>query len=253
MKKIYTFLALAVFAGFSATAQRSIDGELIATYPTGGIVAINPTQAPMPASDPNDIQYQFKNNGPDNFLIDDTLILRIPAANYERRITAVQIGGIAPGNSGYIMVADLVFYKNTSGIPANPGNVQLCDSFYMVDINSVVIPDPSLTNNKSCNNVAVSFYTSVGIADVNTMQGFSLYPNPAVTTLNLVTEFNQVGTASVVIHDMYGKTVLMQELGKNLNGKKTFGFDIGNLANGLYVVELIADGDKITRQMHVSR
>ena len=87
--------------------------------------------------------------------------------------------------------------------------------------------------------VSVSGEGLVGSSD------FTMYPNPAKGFINLNIK-TLVGAGSIVITDLYGKTVKTQALSMGTNT-----VDIANLNKGIYFVSLITSEGKTTKKLVV--
>ena len=256
MKRIYLLMTLALGLSTAAQAQRSVDMQLISTYPTGGLVLVSTDEDPDMQADAwkvNDIAFEFKNNGPDDVVVDDTVKLGFVLFQQIVSLNVAGINGITAGNSGFWGVDDIDFIYNADNITESGASTeQICDTLWLVDVNSAVVPDPSIANNQNCQTVTFNSWF-LNVNDVNSANGFSLFPNPAATKLNLLSTFNNAKNANVVIRDVVGKTVFTQNLGTNLNGQQSFVLDISNFVTGMYVIELNVDGNRITRQIQVQK
>ncbi len=257
MKRIYLLMTLALGLTTAANAQRSIDMQLISTYPTGGLVLVSTDEDPdeqTKAWRVNDISFEFKNNGPDDVAVDDTVKLGFALFGQIISLNVAGIGGIPATQSGFWGVENVDFIYNADNITeSGVSNETICDSLWVVDVNSNVVADPEInTSNRNCQSIAFHAWF-LNVADVNNTNGFSLFPNPAATKLNLVSTFNNAKNATVVIRDIVGKTVFTQNLGTNLNGQQSFVLDISNFVTGMYVIDLNVDGKRITRQIQVQK
>jgi sugar lactone lactonase YvrE len=74
---------------------------------------------------------------------------------------------------------------------------------------------------------------------------FTMYPNPAKGLINLNVE-TLVGVGSVIVTDLYGKTVKTQALSMGTNT-----VDIANLSKGMYFVSTITNEGKTTKKLIV--
>ncbi len=74
---------------------------------------------------------------------------------------------------------------------------------------------------------------------------FTLYPNPARSTVSLQVE-KLVGAGTIVVTDLYGKQVKTQALSMGTNT-----IDISNLAKGFYLVSTITEQGKTTKKLVV--
>jgi hypothetical protein len=75
--------------------------------------------------------------------------------------------------------------------------------------------------------------------------GFTMYPNPAKGLINLNVE-SLVGAGSIVVTDLYGKTLKNQALSMGTNT-----VDIANLSKGMYFVSTISNEGKTTKKLIV--
>jgi hypothetical protein len=74
---------------------------------------------------------------------------------------------------------------------------------------------------------------------------FTMYPNPARSTVSLQVE-KLVGSGTIVVTDLYGKQVKTQSLSMGTNT-----VDISNLAKGFYLVSTITEQGKTTKKFVV--
>lgn len=195
-----------------------------------------------------------ENLGPDDIDISDSAVVGLPAyALYLGSDLSATNGGIPMNVQVYAHFLNVPLTYEPTGITSSQITVQqLCDTLWMLDANGDVIFDPDLSNNHTCNSVSVNVWY-LDVANVNKVNGFSMYPNPVATQLNVVSTFNNAKNATVVIRDVVGKTILTQNLGNDLNGQQTFALDISNFVTGMYVIELNVDGNRITRQIQVQK
>jgi len=91
-----------------------------------------------------------------------------------------------------------------------------------------------------------------GAKGVNTVDGqlstvndFTMYPNPAKGYINLNVEA-LVGAGSIIVTDLYGKTVKTQALSMGTNT-----IDIAKLSKGMYFVSTITNEGKTTKKLVV--
>ena len=74
---------------------------------------------------------------------------------------------------------------------------------------------------------------------------FTMYPNPAKGLINLNVE-TLIGAGSIVVTDLYGKTVKKQTLSMGMNT-----VNIANLSKGMYFVSTITNEGKTTKKLVV--
>jgi hypothetical protein len=80
---------------------------------------------------------------------------------------------------------------------------------------------------------------------LSTVDGFTMYPNPAKSFISLNVE-TLIGTGSILITDLYGKTVKTQGLSMGTNT-----VNIANLSKGFYLVSMITNEGKNTKKLIV--
>ena len=257
MKKLYLLIILALGITAAKAQTRSVDMALILTYPTGGLVVVSENEIPVKQAEAwqnNDVGIELKNLGPDDIYPSDSAIVGLPDYNEFLPLSLSPLSSnIEPTVSIYKAWEKIpLTYEPASLTSSQITIAQACDTLWMVDANGDVLFDPDLSNNHTCNNITFHGWF-LDVADVNSTNGFSLYPNPAATTLNLVSTFNNAKNATVVIRDVVGKTVFTQNLGTNLNGRQSFILDISNFVTGMYVIDLNVDGKRVTRQIQVQK
>jgi ELWxxDGT repeat protein len=80
---------------------------------------------------------------------------------------------------------------------------------------------------------------------LSTVNGFTMYPNPAKGFINLNIE-TLIGAGNIVVTDLYGKTVKTQALSMGANT-----VNIANLSKGMYFVSTITNEGKTTKKLVV--
>lgn len=83
---------------------------------------------------------------------------------------------------------------------------------------------------------------SLGVADLNSMDEISIYPNPASDFVNISSSNTKID--SVVITDASGRVVMTNKMDA-LSGK----VNIAHLPKGVYMVSLTADGKTVTKKI----
>jgi len=87
------------------------------------------------------------------------------------------------------------------------------------------------------------------VKDLQNISSFVLYPNPSEGRLNISLEAKQtIREMLLTITDMTGSVVSQQQY-RNVQGIFSKQIDLANLPRGLYLAELKADGEKITRKL----
>ena len=80
---------------------------------------------------------------------------------------------------------------------------------------------------------------TTGINSIETTkQQFSLYPNPASSTLNMDMQLDKTENVSVSFVNTLGEVVMTKNIGSLQSGNNTLSFDINDLASGVYFVNV---------------
>jgi len=87
------------------------------------------------------------------------------------------------------------------------------------------------------------------VKNIQNISSFVLYPNPSEGRLNISLEAKQtIREMQITITDMTGSVVSQQQY-RNVQGSFLKQVDLANLPRGLYLAELKADGEKITKKL----
>ena len=79
-----------------------------------------------------------------------------------------------------------------------------------------------------------------------------LFPNPANTTANVSFELASKEEVTLNIYNTLGELVSSENKGELAPGKQVVSFNTENLANGMYMVELVTGDSKTVTRMNVS-
>ncbi|MGL4596131.1 MAG: DUF4397 domain-containing protein, partial [Bacteroidia bacterium] len=92
------------------------------------------------------------------------------------------------------------------------------------------------------------------IAESNTLSNVNVFPNPANAEINLNTTFEQpVSQLTVRMYDMTGRVIMQNDLGTIAAGTFRQVIETSNLEQGLYIVEMLADGKLSRQQVQIIR
>lgn len=102
-------------------------------------------------------------------------------------------------------------------------------------------------------NAASSAPLAVGIEEeASSVNFFSIYPNPANNNANIAFELNETANVKVSVLNIAGQTVYAESLG-NVNGSHILNLNANELANGMYFVNLTANGQVITKKLNIQK
>ena len=104
--------------------------------------------------------------------------------------------------------------------------------------------------------VRMNFNPSVGISESDRQNGIGMgqnIPNPANGVTTIPYDLQESASLTFEVHDLSGKLVATQAIGKRGAGSHRLLFDTTNLGEGVYVYSLVADGTRLTKRMTVIR
>lgn len=85
----------------------------------------------------------------------------------------------------------------------------------------------------------------------NPIRSFAVYPNPAKDELHLNYMLQSSNKVSYSITDLSGKELMRNQI-EAMNGTSSNTIDISNLRNGIYLISLEADGNRVTKRVSVA-
>ncbi len=109
---------------------------------------------------------------------------------------------------------------------------------------SITTATLTVTSPEGCtftDTVQILIDPTMSVEDAEAVNAVTLYPNPTVGSLAV--EFNLTDAKEniqITVSDLTGKTVLLETIPLARNGEQVF-LDLRNLANGYYVVNILAD------------
>lgn len=77
---------------------------------------------------------------------------------------------------------------------------------------------------------------------------FQVYPNPATTNVGLAFNLKSESQINVAVLDMSGKTIASRNYG-SMNGASVINYNTTGLSEGIYLVEVTVNGEKMTRRL----
>ncbi|MFA7274885.1 MAG: T9SS type A sorting domain-containing protein [Crocinitomicaceae bacterium] len=91
--------------------------------------------------------------------------------------------------------------------------------------------------------------SGAGIAEIDQIDAtFQLYPNPASSNVNMTFNLKQDSKVELSVLDLSGKVLANRAYG-NMNGASTIQYNSSELAQGIYLVEVAINGEKMTRRL----
>ena len=91
-------------------------------------------------------------------------------------------------------------------------------------------------------------FEAVGINDLNDNPNVLVYPNPFTTDIAITLQKENLKEATFTISNMLGQVLFIKEE-NNLASSYTKMLDLSYLPNGVYLVEVIADGERVVKKV----
>jgi hypothetical protein len=245
MKKIFTLIALLGLA-FGANAQRSIDISATLTSP--------PSTSHIDSSTVLNFDFYLTNTSSTPTDANDSLVFAITLAG-----RALSFDGNAADtlyyvkkvmNNGDTVQVKFDNLKFTNYPFTSSGNTSICVVFAGILNRSNAVADNNTANNTSCNTIPVWGLNVPKVTNVGTL---SVYPNPAQSNLNMDVNLNEGGNVTVNIVDVTGRIVLSENKGLLNAGEHKLNINTGNLDNGVYIYQLMVNGEMTTGRFSVSK
>ncbi len=237
MKNIVILLLTLLTAITHTTAQdRIYDLELTLISPDD--------QATLKRNEPFDLEFYFKNLGPDSIMSTDTLLLQYSGMTSPQ---AYPVGKTLNPHT------DTLHFKTTitpSDTVANP--VNFC---VIGQIKTTIDKDDDFTNNSQCSMLHFEEEPTTGIPDLLSgaphVSTLEIYPNPATDIVHLNYKANAEENTTLAITDMSGRKLIHTNLGTKNTG--TITTDVSTLPPGLYLIEITGHHSKSINKLLIQR
>ena len=92
---------------------------------------------------------------------------------------------------------------------------------------------------------------TLSIAD-NVIQGFKVFPNPAVEMTNLQFNLNEASNVTVEMYNAMGQIVFTDLMGE-VNGFQSVEISTSDLEAGIYMINVNVNGNVITKRVSVAK
>lgn len=276
MKKIFTSIALVAACAVGAEAQKNVDLGVKFLNPPSQTITQRPN---MTAGQTMTFSFELSNNGTANIEASDSLIcimfcgIRTSPGNEDVRMNIGMPANftLAAGqkdtlsisfNQGEVIGTTSSGAQAVANYPSN-ANDTFQIAFFGMDAAGDWFDDPGTDGNGAIDpsgsdnvDVAVVQFGGVGIKDILAgakKEALSVYPNPTKGDLKFDYDFKNATDAAIRVTDIAGRVVYTQALGKQAAGKQAFNINLGNLANGMYTIELNAGDNRATSQFNINK
>ncbi len=109
-----------------------------------------------------------------------------------------------------------------------------------------------IASNGTCSDtITFNLLVNVGIAEIQTLAGANLYPNPVSQVATIDVNLNEATNVSVFVYDITGKVVANVFDGQMNAGMTSLKVDVSNLEAGIYFTAIVSNNAKKTLKMVV--
>ncbi len=207
----------------------------------GGGTLINPNLTPNP--------YVFENIDVTNacfFVGNSVPIYILPTLT---NITATVVAGngsanLTPGGGMGALLSDDSFYRYAWSNGATTQDISgVATGTYTCTVTDV--------SGCALQKIVTVQITTVGTADPATVQLFTVSPNPTSGNLNINLALADVADVRLEVLNMLGQTLLSQNIGRT--ALLSHPLELGNLAQGTYLLRVTIDGESAIRRIVLQR
>ena len=101
--------------------------------------------------------------------------------------------------------------------------------------------------------IRMNFMNTVGLSELENVEGFNVYPNPANLSTSISYELTKETLVTVNVTDITGKTVYSNDLGKMSSGKHKLDINTDSMSNGIYIINFEANGATTSQKLVVKK
>jgi hypothetical protein len=194
------------------------------------------------------IVYEFDNNGVGNEVArsDDYSVLK---KNIGAKVSLeLSSSPLLLANKSYLAVV------STDGTGGNNGlDVVIRTSGNGFSMFKSDIDDMWYSYNRGIPMIRMNFLNAVGLSELENVEGFGVYPNPANSSAKISYELTKETSVVVNVTDITGKTVYSNDFGKMNLGKHVIDIDTDSMSNGIYIVNFEANGATTSQKLVVKK
>ena len=101
--------------------------------------------------------------------------------------------------------------------------------------------------------IRMNFLNDVGLSELENVEGFNVYPNPANLSTTISYELTKETQVAVNVSDITGKSVYSNDFGKMSLGKHLLDINTDSMSNGIYIVNFEANGITTSQKLVVKK
>lgn len=94
---------------------------------------------------------------------------------------------------------------------------------------------------------------AVSVEEISAIANVNVYPNPVNETANVVFNLTSNVDTNIEIVNILGEVVYTENLGTLTNGQHTTVVDVQGLTNGIYFLNIISEGNIVSKKINVSK
>lgn len=218
-------------------AQRHADLSFTIVSPADGTVIDN--------GDSRTVQMQLTNNGPDTFLVTDTLY--ISGTQLEDVLRGHPSQNLAPGVSAGVQLSAPFGTLLNDRTGVTDTTITICYSMRTGN----QLPEPVVSgvwdtlpaDNESCITVTLKgALTGIAGRSNDALQPLVVYPNPAREKVMFRLPLQQGTPVKAWLRDGTGRLLRARDYGLQKAGTVVLELETAGLAPGMYLLEVVADG-----------
>jgi hypothetical protein len=88
--------------------------------------------------------------------------------------------------------------------------------------------------------------------EMTMMKGLKLFPNPVTDELQVQYDAPQQGDVTVSVTDVTGR-LRLQETFNSRSGGNLYRLRTSNLSNGIYIMQIMQDGNRVSKKFEVRK
>ena len=113
--------------------------------------------------------------------------------------------------------------------------------------NDILVTGQSFTTSTNSRYVTVKYQnTPTGIPGTSSRVSFHIYPNPAQSIVNIISEAFSSENSFVTLYDLQGREIMRKAIGLNTPGNKIT-LDVASIPAGIYNLQLSSQSENLSK------
>lgn len=101
--------------------------------------------------------------------------------------------------------------------------------------------------------VRMNLPNNAGVEENSNINGLNIYPNPAKDKVSVDFNLNNTAKVNINVTDLAGKVIFTKDLGTKTNGNHTFTLDASMISNGIYVMNVVTNGEVSAHKLVINK